>query len=58
MSYDHLEVGNGAVAMRKLFDLISGKVDQPEELIQNLLIYCGQDSLAMVRIFEKLKNIL
>lgn len=58
MNYDHLEVGNGAVAMRKLFDLISWNIESPDELIKNLLIYCGQDSLAMVRIFEKILKVL
>lgn len=59
MSYDSLEVGNGAVAMKKLFELISGKITSKNDydsVIKNLLIYCGQDSLAMVRIFEALQK--
>lgn len=60
MSYEHMEVGNGAIAMKKLEQLIVGDISdsvQRQDTIKNLLLYCGQDSLAMVRIFEVLKNL-
>jgi len=57
MSYDNLDdVQNGMVAMKRLLDLITEKVpeEQRDTTIINLLKYCGQDSLAMVKIFEQL----
>jgi hypothetical protein len=41
--------------MKKLYELISGAITDPvikQTLLQDLLIYCGQDSLAMVKIFQ------
>jgi hypothetical protein len=58
MTYEWMKVGNGSVAMQKLAKLINWEISDPTERIEsikNLLLYCGQDSLAMVRIFEKLK---
>lgn len=47
--------------MKKLHELISGTITDPitkQTLLQDLLIYCGQDSLAMVKIFQTIvKNI-
>jgi len=43
--------------MKELVKLIDNQIDdenQKKKVIKDLLIYCGQDSLAMVRIFEKL----
>lgn len=57
MDYDWLAVSNGSIAMKKLHELISGGIvdaDQKQALLENLLIYCGQDSLAMVKIFQKI----
>lgn len=57
ISYDNLDVGNGSVAMKELVKLIDNQIDNEgvkKKTIEDLLIYCGQDSLAMVRIFEKL----
>jgi len=46
--------------MKKLHELIGGSIVDPvkkQVLLQDLLIYCGQDSLAMVKIFQAiLKN--
>ena len=59
MKYDDLAVKNWAIAMQKLEHLINGKIADPDERLQtikNLLIYCGQDSLAMVKIYESLKK--
>ena len=57
ISYDGLDVWNGSIAMKELVKLIDNQIDdenQKKKVIKDLLIYCGQDSLAMVRIFEKL----
>jgi len=43
--------------MKELVKLIDNQIDdenQKKKVIKDLLIYCGQDSLAMVKIFEKL----
>ncbi len=60
ISYDGLDVGNGGVAMKELVKLIDNQIDdenQRKKLIEDLLIYCGQDSLAMVRIYEELMKL-
>lgn len=63
ISYDNLDVWNGAVAMKELVKLVDDQIDISsnsdnaqikQKLIQDLLIYCGQDSLAMVEIFREL----
>lgn len=61
MTYEGMEIGNGSVASQVLYKLIDNKiVDETERIhkLKKLLLYCGQDSLAMVRIFEELKKIL
>lgn len=60
ISYDGLDVGNGSIAMKELVKLIDNQVDdesQRKKLIEDLLIYCGQDSLAMVEIYKKLMDL-
>lgn len=60
ISYDGLDVGNGSIAMKELVKLIDNQIDDEnvkKKIIEDLLIYCGQDSLAMVRIFEELKKL-
>ena len=57
ISYDWLDVGNWAIAMKELVKLVDNQIDDNVErtkLAENLLIYCGQDSLAMLAIFKKL----
>jgi hypothetical protein len=52
-----MEVGNGGIAMEVLYKLISYQITDEQERerhIQELLRYCGQDSLAMVRIYEEI----
>jgi hypothetical protein len=59
MSYDNLDdIQNGMVAMKRLLDLITQKVpeEKRETTTVNLLKYCGQDSLAMVKIFDALNK--
>lgn len=61
MTYDGLSIGNGGDAMKKLHAVLAGMIDnktKKEELLKDLLIYCGQDSLAMVKIFQALQNII
>jgi len=55
MSYDGMDIANGWFAMEALFKLVSNQypTDEEKELtIQELLRYCGQDSLAMIKIWE------
>jgi len=58
LSYDGLEVSNGTKAVVEYENLIFG--DIPEELRESkfeaLLEYCKLDTLAMVRIFQKLQK--
>jgi hypothetical protein len=59
MTYEGMEIGNGSVATQVLYKLIDNKiVDEDERIhkIKKLLLYCGQDSLAMVRIWESIKE--
>jgi hypothetical protein len=59
LSYDTLAIGKGDKAMRALQDLIEGRiVDENSriETIRNLLIYCRQDSYAMLAIYEVLRS--
>jgi len=47
--------------MKKLHEILAGMIDnntKKEEVLKNLLIYCGQDSLAMVKIFETLQKVI
>lgn len=57
MTYDNMWVPNWWVAMKLLNDLIIWKysLDEKEEYIKDLLLYCGQDSLAMLEIYKKVK---
>jgi len=63
ISYDDLDVWNGSIAMKELVKLVDDQLDVSanlenkiikQKLIEDLLIYCGQDSLAMVEIFKSL----
>jgi hypothetical protein len=47
--------------MKELVKLVDNQIDDEKarkKIIEDLLIYCGQDSLAMVRIFEVLKGVV
>lgn len=58
LSYKELEVQNGTMAIeawgKTIFDNVSPK--EKAEIRKNLLKYCQLDTLAMVKIFEKLKK--
>ena len=50
LSYEHLEVGDGSEAQAAV-NLLLREIAKPSELeqiVQNLLTYCRQDTLAMV----------
>lgn len=59
MSYADLEIGEGGSAMAAFEGLLNIDDDTQKEKIRNdLLEYCKLDTLAMVKILEKLKSIL
>jgi predicted Zn-dependent protease len=57
MSYDGMVVANGQDAGLAWVSLVRGKVDHSDQdrIRKALLDYCGQDTMAMVRLLEKLK---
>lgn len=54
MSYEDLEIGNGIDASSQYLAFMQGFVEQPDELFNNLLEYCGQDTFAMVKLLDVL----
>lgn len=58
MSYDGMEVSHGGEAQQAYFDMCEAKNSIELEKIRNALLeYCSQDTLAMVKILEKLGEI-
>src|SRR5271168_5143189 len=57
MTYDGMQVANGQDAGLAWESLIRGKVDAVErgKIEKALLEYCGQDTLAMVRLLDRLR---
>jgi hypothetical protein len=57
MSYDGMAVGNGQDAGLAWEALIRGGLDQTERdrIRKALLDYCGKDTLALVKILERLR---
>ena len=58
LSYDGMEISNGGMAMNAYSTMC--ETEDPEELEsirKALLEYCGLDTLAMVKIVEKLREI-
>jgi hypothetical protein len=54
MSYDNMEIGNGGAAM-EAYHQMCDLSDKPKELAKirkDLLDYCNQDTLAMVKLLE------
>lgn len=61
MTYDWLNIWKWDIAMQTLKNLISWKINDKNERIEkikDLLVYCRQDSLAMLEIYRKLLEIL
>ncbi|MBI5884126.1 MAG: DUF2779 domain-containing protein [Elusimicrobia bacterium] len=58
MTYAGLAVANGEDAQAAYIQLMSGKLspEEAERLMAGLKEYCGQDTLAMVRLVEVLRN--
>ena len=58
--YNELPISNGEAAMLAWGKLFSGELtpDQEKELRHDLLRYCELDTLAMVKIWEKLQEII
>jgi hypothetical protein len=57
MTYKGMEVADGTEAGLAWKSLIRGGLDQDERnrIRKALLEYCGQDTLALVRVMEKLR---
>jgi hypothetical protein len=57
MTYDGMEVANGQAAGGAWESLVRGEVgcDERDRLRKALLDYCGQDTLAMVRLLDRLR---
>lgn len=60
MSYEHLPIGNGEMAVAVFAALAKGALEdlEAEKARKNLLEYCCQDTLAMVKIHEQLCNLV
>lgn len=60
MKYDNLAIKNGGQAQAQLVRLFSPGLNHPqrEEIRRDLLIYCGQDSMAMFVIHQNLIELI
>lgn len=60
MKYDRLNIKNGGQAQAVLFKLLSPGIGEQErqQMREDLLTYCGQDSMAMVVIHQKLMDLV
>lgn len=60
MDYKGLAIRDGAAAMRAYERLMTEKLApaEREQLIADLKAYCGQDTLAMVRILDRLESLV
>jgi len=56
MTYKDLAIGNGADAQAAYYAMVRGTMnpDEVEKTRRDLKVYCGQDTLAMVKILDKL----
>lgn len=57
MTYEGMNIGKGDIAARALANVMLGTISDKNEratILKDLLLYCGQDSLAMVRIWERI----
>jgi CRISPR/Cas system-associated exonuclease Cas4 (RecB family) len=59
LSYKNLEIQNGGMACLRWYQMISDKMTKKEadNVYNNLLVYCGLDTLAMYKIYEHLTQI-
>ncbi len=58
MSYDALAIHNGSQASEEFMDFMLGKQspDVTKKMMENLREYCGQDTLAMVRLLDVVRG--
>ncbi len=59
LSYLDMEIGEGATAMIRWYEMIDAKTkkETKEKIKQDLLAYCKLDTMAMVKIYERLVNL-
>jgi hypothetical protein len=59
MTYEGMPVADGAAAASAFNEMISETTPQhrKEEIRKDLLAYCKQDTLAMVKVYEKLRDL-
>jgi hypothetical protein len=60
LSYKHLDIGEGLTAQIRWVKAARGELSDTEaaQVYEHLVTYCGQDTLAMVRIYEVLRATL
>lgn len=60
MSYDNLGIHNGTEATEQFLDFMIGKqtAEQTNQMMTNLHEYCGQDTMAMVRLLDVIQGVL
>ena len=59
LSYKDLPINRGDMAMIAWWEMIHGANEEAkQEIADSLLEYCGLDTMAMVKIWEKLKEII
>ena len=60
VQYDGMEVAEGKAASRELIQLLFGEAMDPQEravIRESLLAYCKQDTWAMVRLLQSLRDL-
>jgi hypothetical protein len=59
-NYDNLDIGNGDLANISYYNSIYGNLEKKEieKIRKDLLIYCGQDTEAMIWIVDELKKLI
>jgi hypothetical protein len=60
LSYEGLPISKGDEAMMAWVDMIKGRLspEEAEQTRKNLLHYCAQDTMAMVKIWQVLKQLV
>ena len=58
LSYEALEIRNGEMAIQSITELIGRSFFGRSKIVRELKKYCELDTLAMVRIFEKIRKIV
>ena len=60
MSYDNLGIHNGTEATEQFLDFMTGKqtTEQTKQMMDDLHEYCGQDTMAMVRLLDVIQGVL